>query len=115
MGQNFTLTCKGKRPIEIKQQSIPEEVVGSFNKELREVVPSDSQYPYEIALDLHSVDQYAVGYYACFDDIVRNYSHAMLADIMEEPTDTPHVTFIYIYVNGEQNTTHVTTCRTTHE
>jgi hypothetical protein len=88
-GQNFTLKCKGKRLLNIRQQDIPEESLGSFYID----------NPYEVALDLYNVDQYAVGYYACYDETVE--SKGILNDLMDEPVNTEHVTYTYIYVNGE--------------
>lgn len=97
-GQNFTLKCKGKRPIEFKQQKIAEEVVGSFTVKTIDGAGT-TDYPYEKNLNLYNVDHYAVGYYACFDDTVNSLD--ILDNILEEPTDTDYVTYVYIYVNGE--------------
>lgn len=96
-GQNYTLYCKGKRPVRLKQQEVPEEVTGLFNSSERVVSENESEY--EVALDLFNVDQFAVGYYACFDNTVNSIE--ALNNIIEEPVNTPHVSYIYIYVNGE--------------
>ncbi|CAH0397497.1 unnamed protein product [Chilo suppressalis] len=97
-GQNFTLICRGKRRLQIRQQEIPEELIGAFSMEERILESTDVNYPFEIALDLFNVDQYAVGYYACYDDAVD--SDNILNDLMEEPSNTEHISYIYIYVNG---------------
>lgn len=62
-------------------------------------VLSGNNSDYEVALDLYNVDHFAVGYYACFDDTVD--SSNVLKNIVEEPVNTPHISYIYIYVNGE--------------
>ncbi|XP_059061898.1 vascular endothelial growth factor receptor 1 isoform X2 [Achroia grisella] len=101
-GQNFTIHCKGKKHVQFKQQNIEEEGLGNtFVKKIRNVTSVDTQYPYETALDLYNVDQYAVGYYACYDDTINETR--ILNNLMEEPPNTEHVTYIYIYVNGTDN------------
>ncbi|XP_060800546.1 vascular endothelial growth factor receptor 1 isoform X2 [Amyelois transitella] len=103
-GQNFTLSCKGHRPVEFTQQILGEDGFGtSFQKISRNMTGknSDSKYMYQTELDLIDVDQYAVGYYACFDNTIN--SSEILNDIMEEPNNTEHVSYIYIYVNGTDN------------
>ncbi|KAM3968141.1 LOW QUALITY PROTEIN: PDGF- and VEGF-receptor related [Aphomia sociella] len=101
-GQNFTLQCKGERPVQFKQQNIEEEGLGNaFFKKMRNASSLDMQYTYETALDLYNVDQYAVGYYACYDDTVNETD--LLNHLMEEASNTEHVTYIYIYVNGTDN------------
>ncbi|XP_026765009.2 LOW QUALITY PROTEIN: vascular endothelial growth factor receptor 1 [Galleria mellonella] len=101
-GQNFTIRCKGKRHVQVKQQNIEEEGLGNkFVKKIRNVTSVDTEYSYETVLDLYNVDQYAVGYYACYDDTVNETD--ILNNLMEEPPNTEHVTYIYIYVNGTDN------------
>ncbi|XP_013174912.1 PREDICTED: vascular endothelial growth factor receptor 1 [Papilio xuthus] len=98
-GQNFTIKCKGFSELDFKQQDIPEEVVGSlFNKSVTTVTNSDDKYKYQIELNLYDVDQFAIGYYACFDNTLE--ADDLLNNLMEEPKDTEHVTYIYVYVNG---------------
>lgn len=101
-GQNFTLKCKGSDELQIKQQEIPEEIVDSlFNKTQTTYTMPDSTYKYQTELNLYNVDQFAIGYYACFDSTVNGDD--ILNNLMEEPDDTEHVTYVYIYVNGEAN------------
>ncbi|CAH2062831.1 unnamed protein product, partial [Iphiclides podalirius] len=98
-GQNFTLICKGNNELQIKQQEIPEEIVDSlFNKTQTTVASSDPRYKYQTELSLYNVDQFAIGYYACFDNSANGDD--LLNNLMEEPDDTEHVTYFYIYVNG---------------
>lgn len=104
-GQNFTIKCKGFSELDFKQQEIPEEIVGSlFNKSITTVENIDDIYKYEIELNLYNVDQFAIGYYACFDTTLK--ADDLLNNLMEEPKDTEHVTYIYVYVNGEIETFH---------
>ncbi|CAK1551856.1 unnamed protein product [Leptosia nina] len=100
-GQNFTILCRSNRPVQIKQQEIPEEVVETFSMVLRNETRSDSKYKYETALDLINVDQLAVGYYACFDDTLN--ATDVLTNLREEPSNTEHASYIYIYVDGTNN------------
>lgn len=79
------------------QQEIPEEIMGDFVKEERNETYSNGEY--EMALDLYNVDHFAVGYYACFDDSVD--STEVISNIIEEPNNTAHIAYVYIYVNGE--------------
>ncbi|XP_045491970.1 vascular endothelial growth factor receptor 1 isoform X3 [Colias croceus] len=98
-GQNFTISCKSDKPVEIKQQEIPEEVIESFYMVQRNktVIEGDNKV-YQTILDLINVDQYAVGYYACFEkDLDPN---TILNDLREEPTNTDQVSYIYVYVDG---------------
>ncbi|XP_049697170.2 vascular endothelial growth factor receptor 1 isoform X2 [Helicoverpa armigera] len=97
-GQNYTLTCKGKTPVQIKQQEVPEEVIGDFRMVQRNMSGLVDEYKFGTILDLFNVDQYAIGYYACFDDTVNGTD--ILNNLVEEPNNTEHITFIYIYVNG---------------
>ncbi|CAG5055924.1 unnamed protein product [Parnassius apollo] len=98
-GQNLTLRCKGMNALQFKQQEIPEEVIGSkFIKTQRTTESSDPKYKYETELSLYNVDQFSVGYYACFDSTVNGSD--ILNNVMEEPNDTEHITYVYIYVNG---------------
>ncbi|XP_014355905.2 vascular endothelial growth factor receptor 1 isoform X2 [Papilio machaon] len=98
-GQNFTIKCKGFSELDFKQQDIPEEIVGSlFNKSITTVTNSDDKYKYKTELNLYNVDQFAIGYYACFDSTLK--ADDLLNNLMEEPKDTEHVTYIYVYVNG---------------
>lgn len=98
-GQNYTIRCKGKRPLQFKQQEMAEENLSNFTKIPRNVAPSDDEYGYEIALDMFDVDQYAVGYFACFDDQVNK--SGVLVNLLEEPTNTEHISYTYVFVNGE--------------
>lgn len=45
-----------------------------------------------------NVDQYAIGYYACSDESV---DEDIVNKITEEPENNEHVSYIYVYVNGE--------------
>lgn len=65
----------------------------------RNVTSSDDQYEFETALDLYNVDQFAVGYYACFDNTVNVKD--ILSNLMHEPVNNKHVTYLYVYVDGE--------------
>lgn len=85
----------------IKQQEIPEEVIGPFSKELKYKTVQADEYKFEVALELYHIDQFAIGYYACFDDTVNGSE--ILNNLIEEPNNTEHISFIYIYVNGEIN------------
>ncbi|XP_049864841.1 vascular endothelial growth factor receptor kdr-like isoform X3 [Pectinophora gossypiella] len=96
-GQNFTLICTSNRQVQFKQQEIPEEITGNFYTEERNETSEDGS-EYRAFLDLYNVDQFAVGYYACFDDTVD--SAELLRDVVEEPNNTAHVSYIYVYVNG---------------
>lgn len=98
-GQNYTLYCKSNNFISIDQQEIPEEMVEPFHKVQRNVTSSDNSYKYEIALDLYNVNQFAVGYYACFDFNIN--SSDIFRNMMEEPVNTKHISYIYIFVDGE--------------
>ncbi|XP_061705835.1 vascular endothelial growth factor receptor 1 isoform X3 [Cydia pomonella] len=99
--QNYTIHCKGKRPINFTIQEAAEDEDTDFKKILRKVAPSDNEYEYEIALDLYSVDPFAVGYYACHDDQVD--PSLIFNDLVEEPTNTQHISYTYVYVNDSQN------------
>ncbi|XP_038213360.1 vascular endothelial growth factor receptor 1 isoform X3 [Zerene cesonia] len=98
-GQNFTITCQFDKPIEIKQQEIPEEVIESFYMIQRNmtVIEGDNKI-YQAVLDLINVDQYAVGYYACYEKDLD--SNTILTDLREEPSNTNQVSYIYVYVDG---------------
>ncbi|XP_026747230.1 vascular endothelial growth factor receptor 1 isoform X3 [Trichoplusia ni] len=100
-GQNFTINCKGKTKVHIKQQEIPEEVIGPFSKELKYKTVQADEYKFEAALELYHIDQFAIGYYACFDDTVNGSE--ILNNLIEEPNNTEHISFIYIYVNGSDS------------
>lgn len=98
-GQNYTLYCRSNKLISIEQQEIPEEMVEPFHKVQRNVTSSDNTYKYEIALDLYNVNQFTVGYYACFDFNIN--SSDIFRNMLEEPVNTDHISYIYIYVDGE--------------
>ncbi|CAH0628823.1 unnamed protein product [Chrysodeixis includens] len=100
-GQNFTIKCKGKTKVHIKQQEIPEEVIGPFSKELIYKNVYSDEYKFEAALELYHIDQFAIGYYACFDDTVNGSE--ILNNLIGEPNNTEHISFIYIYVNGSDS------------
>ncbi|KAJ8727036.1 hypothetical protein PYW08_015433 [Mythimna loreyi] len=98
-GQNYTLKCKGKREVQFKQQEVPEEIIGPFRIESKNTTARlDGEYWFETVLELYNVDQFAIGYYACFDDTVNGTD--ILNNLTEEPNNTEHITFIYIYVAG---------------
>lgn len=84
--------------MQFKQQNIlgEENTGGKFKKKQN---TSSNSNMYEAELNLYEVDQYAVGYYACYDDTVND--NEILNHISEEPNNTQHITYIYIYVNGE--------------
>lgn len=98
-GQNFTLTCRGKTPLNFKQQEVPEEVIGPFRIEQKNTSDLDDESMFETVLELYNVDRFAIGYYACFDDTVNGSD--ILNNLTEEPNNTEHIAFIYIYVAGE--------------
>ena len=99
-GQNYTIKCKGKTPVQIKQQEVPEEVIGPFQiKSGNASSPLVGEYRFETVVELCYVDQFAIGYFACFDDTVNGSD--ILNNLTEEPNNTEHITFIYIYVAGE--------------
>ncbi|XP_063823350.1 vascular endothelial growth factor receptor 1 isoform X2 [Ostrinia nubilalis] len=91
-GQNFTFTCNGNRPLDIKQQVLPEDCLTEFVMEL------DDEDPLNVSLTLYNVDYCAVGYYACFDDTIDPQD--ILTNFIEEPNNTEHVTYTYVYVDG---------------
>ncbi|XP_028039144.1 vascular endothelial growth factor receptor 1 isoform X2 [Bombyx mandarina] len=98
-GQNFSLTCRGKNPLEFKQQETPEEL--PKNKPIKTMrQTSDSEYPFETIINIYNVDEYAIGYYACFDDVKTNFT---LNNLIEEPRNTENASFIYIYVEGSDS------------
>ncbi|XP_047989746.1 vascular endothelial growth factor receptor 1 isoform X2 [Leguminivora glycinivorella] len=99
--QNYTIHCKGKRPINFTIQEAAEDEETDFKKILRKVAPSDNEYEYEIALDLYSVDPFSVGYYACHDDTVD--PSQIFNELVEEPTNNEHISYTYVYVNDPQN------------
>lgn len=109
-GQNYTLLCRSNRPVTIKQQDIPEEVTSNFTTELRSVNVNEDTNEYEVALSLYIVDHSAVGYYGCFDNTID--SQQVLKEIDQELVDTNHISYIYIYVNGEVQIYHdfITLC-----
>lgn len=99
-GYNYVIKCKGKSPVQIKQQEVPEEVIGPFKmvaKNTSSRLPGE--YWFETVLELYAVDQFAIGYFACFDETVNGSD--ILNNLTEEPNNTEHITFIYIYVAGE--------------
>lgn len=83
------------------QQDIPEEVTSNFKTVMNQSVNEDLN-EYEVALSLYNVDRLAVGYYGCFDSEAQ--SQQVLREITKELNDTNHISFIYIYVNGEVQT-----------
>ncbi|CAH1635238.1 unnamed protein product [Spodoptera littoralis] len=97
-GQNFTLTCRGKTPLNFKQQEVPEEVIGPFRIEQKNTSDLDDESMFETVLELYNVDRFAIGYYACYDDTVNGSD--ILNNLIEEPNNTEHIAFIYIYVAG---------------
>lgn len=101
-GQNYTLLCRANRPVTIKQQDIPEEVTSNFTAVMQNVKLNEDLNEYEVALSLYNVDHSAVGYYGCFDSTVD--SQQVLKDIDKEPSNTKHISYIYVYVNGEVQT-----------
>lgn len=60
---------------------------------------NEDLHEYEVGLSLYNVDHSAVGYYGCFDSTID--SQQVLKEIDKEPNDTNHISYIYIYVNGE--------------
>lgn len=55
-----------------------------------------------MGLSLYNVDHSSVGYYGCFDDTID--SQQVLKEIDKELNNTNHISYIYIYVNGEVQT-----------
>lgn len=80
---------------------MPEDNIGNFFMVNESLVSNDLDrtYKYEEALHLYNVDQFAVGYYACFDTTID--SRDVLTEINEEPNNTAHISYVYVYVNGE--------------
>ncbi|KAH9632759.1 hypothetical protein HF086_012094 [Spodoptera exigua] len=97
-GQNFTLICRGKTPLNFRQQEVPEEVIGPFRIEQKNTSNLDDESTFETVLELYNVDRFAIGYYACYDDTVNGSD--ILNNLIEEPNNTEHIAFIYIYVDG---------------
>lgn len=105
-GENFTFTCKGKNKIQFRQQEGPEEIIGEFNiTAINSTIDGDDEFEYQVDLILSNVDQFAIGYYACFYDEVNEENDALynyyLNNLVVEPNNTEHVTYIYVYVDGE--------------
>ncbi|XP_023952476.2 vascular endothelial growth factor receptor 1 isoform X2 [Bicyclus anynana] len=96
-GQNFTIYCKSFMPVQIKQQHISENDFGNFTMVQRNLTRDNTLNEFESALDLFNVDRYAIGYYVCFDNTVNE--KAVLHNILKEPNNTAHVSYIYIYVD----------------
>ncbi|XP_041972699.1 vascular endothelial growth factor receptor 1 isoform X2 [Aricia agestis] len=96
-GQNFTIFCNANAPVVIKQQEIPEESTDTFKKVFRNLSSTDLDYRYKAALDLYNVDQFSVGYYACFDE-AADENH-ILNNLLEEPQNNEHAAYIYVYVD----------------
>lgn len=101
-GENFTLTCKSNRFIQFKQQDQAEDMTLPFEIIKRTIAPTEAEYPYVIELDLLNVNEHAVGYFACFDDTIYADDVLELNSLKSEPNNTDHITYIYIYVNGER-------------
>ncbi|XP_075972982.1 PDGF- and VEGF-receptor related isoform X3 [Anticarsia gemmatalis] len=98
-GQNFTITCKGKHPVEFKQQETPEDLI-SLNLSQSKQSINEGGYKYRTDLELSNVDQYTIGYYACFYESVKTSISNILNTFTEEPSNTKQIAYIYIYVNG---------------
>lgn len=101
-GQNYTLICRANRPVTIKQQDIPEEVTSNFKTIMQIVNVNKDSNEYEVGLSLYNVDHSAVGYYGCFDSTID--SQQVLKEIDKELHDTNHISYVYVYVNGEVQT-----------
>lgn len=84
------------------QQDIPEEITSNFTFEMQNVTVNEDLNEYEVALSLYNVDRLAVGYYGCFDSKID--SQQVLREITKELNDTNHISYVYIYVNGEIQT-----------
>ncbi|XP_026326483.1 vascular endothelial growth factor receptor 1 isoform X4 [Hyposmocoma kahamanoa] len=97
-GQNYTLLCRANRPVTIKQQDIPEEVTSNFKTVMQYGNVNEDLNKYEVALNLYNVDHSAVGYYGCFDSTMD--SQQVLKEIDKEPSNTKHISYVYVYVNG---------------
>lgn len=97
-GQNFSLTCKAKFAVELKQQDIPEEIT-TINMKVRNELIADGEYKFRTVLELYNVDQYTVGFYACYDKRINIKN--VLNNLTEVPENTEQISFFYIYVNGE--------------
>lgn len=95
-GVNFTLFCSSDREITFKQQEQAESETAPFKTKPR--VEKENS----VALDLINVNEHAVGYYACFDNTLNATDVLKLNSFQEEPENTEHVTYIYIYVNGKE-------------
>lgn len=98
-GQNITLTCKGDTELQFKQQHISEEVTSDFKIVNTSSQISEEGFSFESKLELYNIDQFAIGYYACADNTV-NISD-FITKITKDAINSEHVSFIYVYVNGE--------------
>lgn len=101
-GQNFTLTCKGATKLRFRQQDVSEEVTSNFTIVNVSSPIFEEEFSFQRTLTLFNVDQYAIGYYACSDDFVNEN---IVNTITEDPENTEHVSYIYVYVNGKENDT----------
>lgn len=101
-GQNYTLTCKGNTELRFRQQHVSEEFTSSFTIVNTSSNITEKEFTFERSLNLYNVDQYAIGYYACSDDFVNEN---IVNTITEEPKNTEHVAYIYVYVNGNKRHT----------
>ncbi|KAJ2950586.1 hypothetical protein O0L34_g8837 [Tuta absoluta] len=98
--QNYTLLCHGKNPVRfVMQELLEESLENTFRTENRSGI-SNGGLGYWAALDLISVDRCAVRYYACIDDTIDETR--ILQNIVEEPQNSEHVSYIYVYVNGSR-------------
>lgn len=100
-GDNYTFTCKSNRSeVEFAKQDIPEEL-STLNLIHKNKTVNEDEYRYQTSLELYDVDEYNIGYYACFDTSVRANVNDILNNLTREPNNTEHISFIYIYVDGE--------------
>lgn len=96
--------CRSNLPVYIKQQEIPEEITSNFTTVLQDFNWIEDTNEYEVVLNLYNVDHSAVGYYGCYDNTVD--SEKVLTEIDHELVNTKHISYVYIYVNGEVHKYH---------
>lgn len=109
-GQNFTLKCRAKTPVEFIQQEPEEEIVGNLSSITQgNFTDENAEYEYEAYLEFTNVDRYAIGFYACISKDAM-IEPDVLNQLVAEPNNTATISYIYIYVNGENLKHHFNIC-----
>ncbi|CAB3236151.1 unnamed protein product [Arctia plantaginis] len=65
---------------------------------VRNQLISEGDFKFRTVLELYNVDQYTVGFYACYDKRINIKN--VLNNLTEVPENTEQISFFYIYVNG---------------